>query len=194
MPSRTLPKDLARARARARRMRRLRRAAAPYPRQDKCRAITAVSPARRLEAGKLRRPGGQTGLSVGAALPAGRMQAGTAWSRSRRRKAAASPDSIKSASQPSAPRREDDDHAGADRAAASGRKHERRTTRRGRDPDTRFSAKRSRARDSAGRGGDLGAGGLGSARASTREHASGRVGAGARMRGNAIAPAAGHVR
>jgi hypothetical protein len=44
---------------------------------------------------------------------------------------------------------------------AAGRKHERRTTRGGRDPDARFSAKRSRARDSAGRGGDLGAGGVG---------------------------------
>ena len=34
-------------------------------------------------------------------------------------------------------------------ALALGRKHEQRTTRRGRDPDARFSAKRSRARDSA---------------------------------------------
>ena len=45
-------------------------------------------------------------------------------------------------------------------AIASGRKHERRTTGRDRDPDARFSAKRSRARDSAARGGDLGAGGV----------------------------------
>ena len=49
----------------------------------------------------------------------------------------------------------------SERTTALGRKHERRTTRRDRDPDARFSAKRSRARDSAGRGGDLGAGGVG---------------------------------
>ena len=35
------------------------------------------------------------------------------------------------------------------RTPGCGRKHEQRTTRRGRDPDARFSAKRSRARDSA---------------------------------------------
>ena len=45
---------------------------------------------------------------------------------------------------------------------------QRRTTGHGRDPDARFSAKRSRASDSAARGGDFGASGWGSARASTR--------------------------
>ena len=43
-----------------------------------------------------------------------------------------------------------------------GRKHERRTTGRGRDKDARFPAKRSRARNSAAPGGALGAGGVGS--------------------------------
>lgn len=42
-----------------------------------------------------------------------------------------------------------------------GRKHQRRTSRRGRDPDARFSGEASRARDSAGRGVDLGTGGVG---------------------------------
>jgi hypothetical protein len=48
------------------------------------------------------------------------------------------------------------------RSDAFGRFRERRTTRRGRDPDPRFSAKRSRAREGTGRGGDLSAGGVGS--------------------------------
>ena len=52
---------------------------------------------------------------------------------------------------------------------ATGRKRERRTTRRGRDPDARFSAKRLRAREGAGRGGDLSAGGVGSDACFTRK-------------------------
>ena len=53
-------------------------------------------------------------------------------------------------------------------AAAFGRKHERRTTWRDRDPDARFSEKRSCPRPGAGRGGDLDAGGAAPARPLTR--------------------------
>ena len=53
-----------------------------------------------------------------------------------------------------------------------GRKHERRTTWRDRDPDARFSEKRSCPRPGAGRGGDLDAGGAAPARPFTRKHAS----------------------
>jgi hypothetical protein len=71
--------------------------------------------------------------------------------------------------------RTNSDHVvGSRGVTALGRKRERRTTGHGRDPDACFSAKRSRAGDSAARGGDLGAGGWGSARASTRRHVPGR--------------------
>ena len=68
-------------------------------------------------------------------------------------------------------------------APPPGRKRKRRTTRRDRDPDARISEKHSSAKVAAGRGVIAVPAGRGSTHASTREHASGRVGAGARMRG-----------
>jgi hypothetical protein len=74
--------------------------------------------------------------------------------------------------------------AAAGLTTAAGRYRERRATRSDRDRDARISRKHSCATERAGRGGDLSAAGWGSARASTREHASDRVGPGARMRSN----------
>jgi hypothetical protein len=106
----------------------------------------------------------------------------------------APPDPRDCARQPRAPStpkaqaaRGNDERAGADRTPASGRKHERRTTRRGRDPDARFSAKRSSAKDAAGRGVGRSVGGAGFDACFHAEACVRGLDAGAPVRGKALA-------